>query len=181
MLSTILLDFLPLLLDLMLVLFQITLKLLMLRHLRIIHIRPIRGTIFLYLFLNSLRHLVLLTLVARNYTFSSIHTVCGLQWTTTVYSGGAWIRVHRKILLLHHILQILLLFIVVQRHLWSHLLLLLKWDLMIVLLQKQLRVFNKAFLDFAVVNTWWSSCSIWLPTLFQTSRVDQSLVLSEGS
>lgn len=95
LLPTILLNILPLLLDLnlMLVWLQIILKLLMLRHLRIIYVRSVRSTILLYLFLNSLRYLLLMILVVtRNYTFSRIHTVCGLKWTSIVDSGR---RVHR--------------------------------------------------------------------------------------
>lgn len=94
---------LPLLQELLLVLLQITFKLIYLRS--IIHVGC---AILLDLFLNLRCLLNMLLVFARNNTFPRIHAICGLEWTmhTSLRIRVVHhIQVHWRVLGLHNVFQ----------------------------------------------------------------------------
>jgi len=175
--SSMLSSTLPLLLELLLALSERSLDLLLLWN---SHVWSKSVSLILYL---------RILLMARELTFSGNRAI----WTLVLIYTGLGIRVHNINLGIRwlHVLVILLLLMKwikigadMECWLWSNLLLLVDWYLMIKLLQKHLWVFENAltFLEFRTNSDTWSSVSISirLATFFYASCMDQRLILSKG-
>lgn len=175
--SSMLSSTLPLLLELLLALSERSLDLLLLWN---SHVWSKSISLILYL---------RILLMARELTFSGNRAI----WTLVLIYTGLGIRVHNINLGIRwlHVLVILLLLMKwikigadMECWLWSNLLLLVDWYLMIKLLQKHLWVFENAltFLEFRTNSDTWSSVSISirLATFFYASCMDQRLILSKG-